>query len=60
MPGKGDWLDGERTEHCLCGWDEHKEEESWQMSEENDEDEQPGKARKEKQALPGSFPMAEI
>lgn len=30
------------------------------MSGENDEDEQPGKAGKEKQVLHGFFPMAEI
>lgn len=59
-PVKGGWMNGERAEHCLCSWDGYEEEETWQMSREDDEDEQPGKAGKEKEAFPGFFPMEEI
>lgn len=48
-------MNGETAEHCLCGWDGYEEETMWQMSGENGEDEQPGKAGKEKHTLPGSF-----
>lgn len=48
-------MNGETAEHSLCGWDGYEEEMMWQMSGENGEDEQPGKAGKEKHTLPGSF-----
>ncbi|KAJ7400924.1 hypothetical protein BTVI_100782 [Pitangus sulphuratus] len=35
-------MNGERAEHRLCGWDGDEAEETWQMSGENGEDEQPG------------------
>lgn len=53
-------MNGETAEHCLCGWDGYEEETMWQMSGENGEDEQPGKAGKEKHTLPGFSPMAKI
>lgn len=53
-------MNGETAEHSLCGWDGYEEEMMWQMSGENGEDEQPGKAGKEKHALPGFSHMAKI
>lgn len=56
----------ERAEHHLCGWDGDETDETWQMSGENSSYSpslsgvQPSEVGKEKQTLPGFFPMAEI
>lgn len=32
VPGEGDWMNGERVEQRLCGWDGDEADETWWMS----------------------------